>query len=40
MRLAIDTSKTTDDEILMHIRYYYEELDKMLIDYKPKKIYN
>jgi hypothetical protein len=24
----------------MHIRYYYEELDKMLIDYKPKKIYN
>lgn len=39
MRLAQDTSKTTDEEILMHIRYYYGELAKMAIDYKPKKIY-
>lgn len=39
MRLAQDTSKTTDDEILMHIRYYYSELDSMIIQYKPKKIY-
>lgn len=39
MRLAQDTSKTTDEEILMHIRYYYGELAKMAVDYKPKKIY-
>lgn len=39
MRLANDTSKTTDEEILMHIRYYYGELDKMLLDFKPKAIY-
>ena len=39
MRLALDTSKTPDEEILMHIRYYYRELAKMAIDYKPKKIY-
>ncbi len=39
MRLTNDTSKTTDEEILMHIKYYYGELDKMLLDFKPKKIY-
>lgn len=39
MKLANDTSKTTDEEILMHIKYYYWELDRMIIDYKPKKIY-
>ena len=38
-RLARDTSKTTDEEILMHIKYYYGELDKMLLDFKPKSIY-
>lgn len=39
MRLANDTSKTTDEEILMYIRYYYWKLDEMLITYNPKKIY-
>ena len=39
MRLTNDTSKTTDEEILMHIKYYYSELDRMLLDFKPKKIY-
>ena len=39
MRLAQHSSKTTDEEILMHIRYYYGELAKMALDFKPKKIY-
>lgn len=38
MRLANDSSKTTDEEILMHIRYYYWELSKMWIE-TGKKIY-
>jgi hypothetical protein len=39
MRLANDISKTSDEEILMHIRYYYWKLAELAIDYKPKKIY-
>lgn len=39
MRLAQDTSKTTDQEILMHIQFFYRELSEMAVDYKPKKIY-
>jgi hypothetical protein len=39
MRLANDTSKTTDEEILMNIRYYYSKLSELAIDYKPKNIY-
>lgn len=39
MRLAQDTSKTTDEEILMNIKYYYWELSKMAIDFKPKKYF-
>ena len=39
MRLASDTSKTTDEEILMHIRYYYWELGRMAIEFNWKKIY-
>ncbi len=39
MRLANDSSKTSDEEILMYIRYYYGELTKMAVDFKPKKMY-
>ena len=38
-RLAQDTSKTTNEEILMHIRYYYGELGRMAIEFNWKKIY-
>lgn len=39
-RLANDPSKTTDGEILMHIRYFYSELDRMMVKCPKKKFVN
>lgn len=37
--LANSTDKVSDEEILDYIRFYYTELAKMAVDFKPKKIY-
>ena len=37
MRLANDTSKTTDAEILTYVKTYYHELSEMAVIFKPKK---
>lgn len=39
MRFANDSDKMIDEEIYLSIGFFYHELDKMLIDFKPKKIY-
>lgn len=38
-RLALSTDKTTDEEILSYIRWLYNDLSDMAVDFKPKKIY-
>ena len=38
-RLAQSTEKTTDEEILSYIRWLYNDLSYMAVDFKPKKIY-
>lgn len=38
-KLALNTEKTTDEEILDYIRTYYQLLEDMGVEFKPKKYY-